>query len=163
MKPRKRLKDNILTINSKIKAYTLSEVLIVLILTTIVVSISFSILNLVHKQFYSIKGNLNETTKLQFVSTRFKLELDKHEDIILDPSKNKISFISPIDTSYVYLNKEYLLFANDSLKMPRITYFKKGSKVSSGPIDAIKMEFDKKSLTNVIFISKSQDASQLMR
>jgi len=48
--------------SSKIKAFTLNEMLVVLLITAIVVGMSFAVLSLVQQQMHGIDGNYKKNT-----------------------------------------------------------------------------------------------------
>ena len=45
----------------KIKAFTLSELIVVMVLTLVVAGMAFSVLQLVQKHMYAIKGNFENS------------------------------------------------------------------------------------------------------
>ena len=50
--------------NSKVQAFTLSEMIVVLIITSIVIGMAFSVLRLVQKHMGGIQDNFNRSTEL---------------------------------------------------------------------------------------------------
>ena len=55
----------------KVKSFTLAELLVVMVITAIVVGISFSVLTLVQKQLKFVDVQLEKSTQLDF----FKLKI----------------------------------------------------------------------------------------
>tara|TARA_R110002094_G_scaffold202065_1_gene173391 strand:+ start:295 stop:504 length:210 start_codon:yes stop_codon:yes gene_type:complete len=62
--------------NFKIKAFTLSEMVVVTILTSIIVGIAFSVLSLVQRHMYSIKQNFNNNTELSKLEQALWIDFD---------------------------------------------------------------------------------------
>ncbi|WP_299517042.1 prepilin-type N-terminal cleavage/methylation domain-containing protein, partial [uncultured Flavobacterium sp.] len=55
----------------KVKSFTLSELIVVMIITVIVVGIAFSVLLLVKKQIKGIEKNYQKTTQLALFEEKF--------------------------------------------------------------------------------------------
>ncbi|WP_406755908.1 PulJ/GspJ family protein, partial [Tenacibaculum maritimum] len=53
--------------NKKIKAFTLSEMLVVLVISSILISLTFLILSMVQQQVEIIQGNLKRKQQVQFL------------------------------------------------------------------------------------------------
>jgi len=63
---------------NKIQAFTLSEIIVVLILTTIIVGLAFSVLTLVQKHMRSIQSNFYNTTELKKLETSLWLDFNRY-------------------------------------------------------------------------------------
>jgi type II secretory pathway component PulJ len=150
--------------NKKIEAFTLSEMIVVLILTAIVVGLAFSVLTLVQKHINSIQNNFNNTTQLNKLEqslnldfNRFsKIEFNELDDVLFFSNevetkayRFKDSFIvKDIDTFYISINKKALYF--------------EGSLKQRGTLDAIKIETSKAFQNKNLFVFKKNDATQFI-
>ena len=55
-----------MAIDKKIKAFTLSEMLVVLVISSIVIAAAFLILTMVQKQFMVVQKNINNKQEINF-------------------------------------------------------------------------------------------------
>ena len=83
---------------NKIKAFTLSEMIIVLILTAIVVGLAFTVLGLVQKHMLSIQKNYNTQTEVKKLETSLWLDFNRFSKIEFDNIENKLKFKTEIDS-----------------------------------------------------------------
>ena len=79
--------------NKKIMAFTLSEMIVVLILTSIVIGLAFSVLNLVQKQMSAIQDNYNKSLELNKLETALWLDFNRYSDIRFNELDNELSAI----------------------------------------------------------------------
>ena len=79
---------------SKVKSFTLSELLVAMIITVIVVGLAFTVLNLVNKQIAVIQKNYNRTTNLAFFKQRIWLDFNKHSQIIFNSNFDTFKLVS---------------------------------------------------------------------
>lgn len=123
--------------DTKLKSFTLSEMLVVLIITAIVVGMAFSVLGLVQKQIRGIEKNFGKTTDLALLEQQLWQDFNGHNSIGFQ--NEKITLISAIDTVQYVFKEGFVLRNNDTidarLKIDRALY--DGTEVKSGSIDAI--------------------------
>lgn len=143
----------------KINAFTLTEVLVVIVISALVVGMALSVLNLVQQNFYSIRENFQNTTDQQLLQQQVAVDFNRYHYIRVNSSGDGIIMKNPID-SIAYNFRENLMIRNlDTMptKVPEVLFFYKGKKVLLGKIDAIKLSSGKEN-TGYIFISKYNDA-----
>jgi|694.fasta_scaffold30750_4 hypothetical protein len=150
--------------NSKVKSFTLSELLVTMIITVIVVGLAFTVLDLVRKQINAIQKNYNRTTELAFFKQRIWLDFNKNNDIIYNAIENQVVLKSDFDTiSYnfkddiVIRNKDTL---NTKVKIEKI--FFKGIEIKQGIIDAISFLEEKEASDSKFIVFKNNDATFFM-
>jgi len=68
--------------HSKISAFTLSEMMVVLVITSIVVGIAFSVLTLVTKQFKAIEHSYDLQTQLTMFKEQLALDFETNEGLL---------------------------------------------------------------------------------
>lgn len=148
--------------SKKVNSFTLSEMLVVMIITAIVVGIAFSVLSLVQRNIEKIKNNLNITTELSLFEQRLYTDFNEHNYITKE--NNKLMLISDIDTLIYNFNEEFLIRNTDTipLKLDIISTFYFGNKVENGNIDAVYISAKEEINDYGIFVSKQNDAVQLM-
>lgn len=147
----------------KIHAFTLSEMLVVLVISSIVISLAFVTLTLVQKQVSVIKNNFNERQEIQFLErilwhdfNSYSVEYHKQSDTFF--LKNSIDSIQ-----YV-LNDTFVVRNNDTLavSIKNKQLFLDGSQVQDGIIDAIRLETNTNFRNNLVFVYKFKDASNYL-
>lgn len=151
--------------NNKIAAFTLSEVLVVLILTAIVVGMAFSVLSLVQKHMSGIQKNLARITELNKLEIALWIDFNKYNSASFSVTENQLLLYSEIDSTQYSFTKEYIIRKKDTfkIKIERNTLFFKGEQLEeTGVIDAIKLETSKAFQNRKIFIYKENDASKFM-
>lgn len=146
---------------TKVKSFTLSELLVVMIITAIVVGLAFSVLNLVARQIRTIEKNFQKNTELSLFEQRLWQDFNEHSTIKY--SDSKLILLSDVDTVYYTFNEEHVLRNRDTIhtKLSIDNTYYLGRKVRSGYIDAISLSA--KELPDYsIFVSSKSDASHFM-
>jgi len=145
--------------NKKLNAFTLSEMLVVLVVSSIVIATAFAVLNLVQKQVFSIKGNFSKQQQNQTLErvlwkdfNTYKAYYNKVEDII--------EFTGDTNSVMYTFNTDFVLRNTDTIatKISDKTFFLDGKKVTDGDIDAITIFTEKLYDTNKIFVYKHKAA-----
>lgn len=151
-------------LNKKLKAYTLSEIIVVLVLTSIVVGLALSVLQLVQKQMTALKFNNENNLKVKNLETRLNLLFNQSEQIMAN--EGKIYFYKPNDTitAEFYLNT--FVIGNDSLNIITSnfdTYFR-GETIENGYIDAISFDTEiNKNIYKPLFVYRANDAKTKLK
>ncbi|GGB73407.1 hypothetical protein GCM10007424_11650 [Flavobacterium suaedae] len=148
--------------SNKVKSFTLSEMLVVMIITAIVVGIAFSVLNLVQRQISGIEKNFSKTTALSLFEQRLWADFNRHNNIIAN--SNTIIFVSDVDTVLYTFNENHVLRNTDTINTKLITnkFYYLGKEVQSGTIDAVLISAGKEMSNYSIFASMEHDASYFM-
>lgn len=151
-------------LTTKIQAYTLSEMIVVLILTSIVVGMAFSVLNLVQKHMRGIHNNFNANTKFHLLEQSLTLDFNRFSDIRYDSVDDELIFSSELDTKTYTFTQDYILKGRDTFPVPlasKMFYFD-GLNVEKGKVDAIKLEASKTFQNKRLFIYKHNAANIFM-
>ncbi len=147
--------------NKKIQAFTLSEIIVVLILTSIVVGMAFSVLRLVQKQMFAIQQNYNGATELNKLETVLWLDFNKYPNIRYYGLENKLVLKNTIDSvSYVF-SEACIVRKLDTfpIQLEEKTFYFDGLLSKTYPIDAIKLRTNKSFQNRELFIYKQNDAT----
>lgn len=146
----------------KIKSFTLSELLVVMVITAIVVGIAFSVLNLVQKQIRGIQKNYAKTTELALLEQHLWQDFNLHYNAIYN--EQKLLLFSDTDTITYSFNTDYTLRNTDTIplkiEVSRMYYL--GKEVQSGAIDALSVAAEKELPDYSIFVSSKHDASHFI-
>jgi len=151
-------------INKKISAFTLSEMIVVLILTSVVVAIAFTALDLVQKHMLSIQHNYANNNEFTALETSLWLDFNRFHKVKFNVAENELQFISEMDSlSYIFYDT-YIIKRQDTFHVSvhnKLFYFT-GKTVIDGHLDAIKLTTTKKLQHQQLFVFKTNDASVFM-
>lgn len=144
----------------KIKAFTIAEMIVVLVLSSIVISIAIVVLNLVQKQVSGIQFNLEKQNEIQVLDKLLWHDFNKYELHYF--SKEKILLcLNPLDTITYQFDKDFVLRNQDTLKvnLTETVFYLDAEKVVENTIDAIEIQFSEAFQNKTLFIYKTKDAT----
>lgn len=149
---------------TKVQAFTLNEMVIVMIISTIVIGLAFSVLSLVQRHMWSIQQNFKLNTEFNRLEQAFWIDTNKYNIIHFDESENELKFKTEIDSTIYQFNPDYVLRDRDtfSLKIDQQIFFFNGNKVSKGRIDAFRIQLSEQYKNQSIFVFKQNDAFQFV-
>ncbi len=148
---------------TKVKSFTLSEMLVVLIITAIVVGMAFSVLTLVRKQVNILKLNSEEETEIELLKSKLFIDFNSFSEVNYI-EKKQIFFKNEIDSTLYIISDNFIIENQDTLttKLYSFQTFYKSNIVTQGRIDAIEIEIEKNKKTKEsIFIFKMNDAEEI--
>jgi type II secretory pathway pseudopilin PulG len=148
----------------KIQAFTLSELVVVMLITVIVVGIAFSVLQLVQKQLYGIQTNFGNITNVRLLEQSLYIDMHRSNLIQYDEVNNKLHFISEIDTVSYQFEKDYVHKVTDTFNVAvrDMKLFFEGIETNTAKIDAFKLTTSKEFRKATIFIFKRNTANTFM-
>lgn len=150
--------------NKKLNSFTLSEMLVVLIITAIVVGLAFSVLSLVKKQVFKLQTDTDKKTQYDLVKNKLYFDFNTYSKAYI-VDEHSFMFKNEIDSSiYSYNNALLVLNKKDTLQknIKEIKFFYKNIEIKEGRIDAIKIVIEeRKDIFNSIFAYKYNDATDL--
>ncbi len=144
---------------NKVKAFTLTEILVVMIISTIVISLAFTVLNMVQKQVSVIKKTIDIKENIQ--SLERVLWRDFNEFGHAELNGNQLYFKSLIDSVSYTINDEIIIRNSDSINLVALSsiFYLDGEVCKKGHVDAIKVNFKAPYSSNDLFIFGYKDAS----
>ncbi|MHC0446335.1 PulJ/GspJ family protein [Flavobacterium sp. 3-218] len=148
----------------KLKSFTLSELIVVMIITAIVVGMAFSVLRIVQKQIHTIQTNFEKTSTLALFEQKLWQDFNETHTIIYDNSRQTLIMTSEIDTVTYSFQENFSLRNQDTIKLkiiPNKALFK-GKEIISGPIDALSILAETELPDYRIFVSKKNDLTFFM-
>lgn len=149
-------------VNKKIKGFTLSEMLVVMVLTIIIISMAILVLNLVQNQLKGIQQNFSNTTELRTLKQSLWRDCNKG-DVFYDDVNDQLICTSPIETVLYKFKEGFIIRNNDTLNIEIAEKkFFLDAKESKGIIDAVELKFSKKFQYRELFIYKTKAASFYM-
>ena len=151
-------------INKKMEAFTLSEMVVVLILTSVVVGLAFSVLSLVQKHMLVIQTNFNNKTELNKLEQSLWLDFNQFSNIEYDDYEEELRFKNDLDSTSYKIQETYIIRESDTfnIRFQNREFFFDGNKTAKGIIDAVKLETTKDFQNQPLFIFKENDAKNFM-
>lgn len=147
--------------STKIKAFTLTEMLVVLAISAIVATLAFSILSLVSGNLGAIQRNYELNTTQSLLQQQLTIDFNRYHQMSFHPSRQQLVGKTPLD-SVVYSFSEKVVLRNDDTILNseyKLQLYCQGRSVTKKAIDAIKLELTTESDQN-IFVYKHNDAAQ---
>ncbi len=146
-------------INQKIKAFTLTEVMVVIVISAIVAGLAFSILGIVQRNMSTIEDNYAYQTELQSLEVALTIDFNTHTNAQWNAREDILTLSSPIGKrQYKFLTDSITSDIDQYLiKTKEKRFYFEGEPVNSGRIDAVKLTFDKTTDLHRIFVFKHND------
>ncbi|MEP2236878.1 MAG: prepilin-type N-terminal cleavage/methylation domain-containing protein [Maribacter sp.] len=140
---------------NKIKAFSLQEMMVVLVITTVVVGMAFAVLNLVQRQMGSIETIYAIKTDINQLRQSLWIDFSRYDYIFIDQKGNKILLSNELEgRQYEIINGNSIRTENLEMKFESIAYYFDNQKVVQGEIDAISIITSKDTGHQEIFVFK---------
>lgn len=138
----------------KIPAFSLQEMVVVLIITTIIVGMAFSVLNLVQKQMGSIQTIYEVKTDVNKLRQSLWIDFNRYADIRYDQKKGQINALNEIGSRrYEITDGNYIRNENGlEIAFESINFYFENRLVLNGQIDAIEIMTSKDTGFQQIFV-----------
>lgn len=148
-------------IKQKIQAFTLSEMIVVMILTSMVVGMAFTVLGLVQKHMQTIQDNFSKNTEINKLQQAMWLDFNRYTNIKINKSGDALLFATEINSVTYKFTNTNIIKDKDTFNLicqQKTSYFA-GNQVQEGQIDALKLKFSKAFENQVLFVFKQNDAA----
>ena len=148
----------------KIKAFTLSEMIVVLLITTIVVGMAFSVLNLVQRQMNGIERNYEKNTELNLLRQSLWIDFNRNDRVFYDQKSGELSFINGLGKLNYLIGENLIVKDKDTFRLKWETqkYYFANEEKSFGEIDAIDFRTTKEFGSQKLFVYKSNSSTSYM-
>jgi type II secretory pathway component PulJ len=149
--------------NNKIAAFTLSELIVVILITVIIIGLAFSTLNLVQTHMRSIESNFNKSMQRQLLEQRLTIDMHRAQMSFIEPQQNMLKLQNEMGITTYGFSENSVITSTDTLdiNIQKINYFYLGDTAIDRKIDAVKIFTDTIN-DKFIFIAKPNDAHFLM-
>lgn len=146
--------------NKKIPAFTLSEILVVLAITAIVIGIAFSVLTLVTKQYNAMRDGYAFRSEVVKLKQRLSLDFNTASSANWNPKDEQLILFHREENIIYSWSPEYVIRNTDTLNLPIIEAIpmRQGLEVEKGVIDGLKLRASQGREDTHIFISREVDA-----
>lgn len=148
----------------KIKAFTLSEMIVALLITTIVVGMSYSVLNLVQKQMYGIEENYQKNTELYLLKQSLWIDFNSCDRAFYNAKTGELTFTNELKTTLYNIHKNRIAKEKDTFAIDwelQKFYFENKEQLI-GEIDALDFKTTNEFGNQQLFVSKNNSASTYM-
>ena len=147
----------------KISAFTVGELLVVMVISSIVVTIAFLSLSNIQRQVRKV----NTTFELQQKILRLERVLVQDFQLYqsrLDRENQTLVFFSGNDTVWYFFDSNKVIRQRDTLELTqnKLTLYLEGNKITQGDFDAIELSFSETYNQQGFFLSKKKDAAYYM-
>ncbi|MEL4309130.1 hypothetical protein [Joostella sp. CR20] len=144
---------------TKIQAFTISELIVVMIITVIVIGLAYSILSLVQSHMKGISYNLENTTELNLIKQALTYDFNVYSQAEVKQS-GTILFKNELD-SIIYTHEENILIRElDTFNVTTksVDFFLDNKVITFGRFNAIKLILNLEGKETEIFIYQPTDA-----
>ncbi len=150
--------------HAKIKSFTLSEMIVVLVITSIVVGLAFSILNLAQRQMKGVAENYAGTTQLQLLEQSLWADFHRYQTISYDPGKEELQFKHELDSVHYRFEPDKIIKDKDTffITIENKIFYDKGNVTAGGVLDAVKLQTTAEQQAKKLFIFKKNDATNTL-
>ena len=141
----------------------MGELLVVLVVSSIAITISFLALENVQKQLKSIQDVFETQQQINHLEKSITTDLNRFT-AVYHASKNNIVFKDGNKTIQYQIRKDYILRNKDTigLSTKELTFYLNGIQVTNGVIDALDFSFSKTYAQSGFFSYKIKDAAHYM-
>lgn len=145
-------------------AFTIAEMLVVMILSSILVLMVLTILNLTQRHVNGVQTFGYSNDDLITFDRILTNDFNTTDDIFYNKEIDELWSIKPLDTIKYKFEDEYILRNNDTLNIyiNNKTCFLAGNIVVSGKIDAVELEITNSKKNFNLFFFNNPDAKSLM-
>ena len=147
----------------KVNAFTISELLVVLVISSIVISLTFIVLGLVQKQISQIQKGYQDQQEILLLKRVLLKDMNTHR-VFFNKKENRLSCTNSLDTIQYSFKPNYIVREIDTfkLKIKAKQLLLDNKIVESGWIDAAQLEFDQTFTAKKVFIYKVKDAAHYL-
>ena len=151
-------------IDKKIPSMTINEMLVVIIISTIVVGMAFSVLRMVQQHMWSIEKYISKNRTITSLEQSLWIDFNRYSSINYNSQKSTLFFKSELDSVTYRFDTELVVKNRDTFRLATKTkhLFFDGNRIESGKIDALKLILEKTPIEKSLFVYKRKDAHQFM-
>lgn len=150
-------------ITKKLNAFTLSEMIVVLIVASIVIAMGFSVLNMVRKQVTAIQRNYQKKQTVELFESRLIRDFNSY-NASFNKNSDELLFKNTKDSILYTFLKQGIVRQKDTffIEVANKTLFLEGGEVSQSYIDALEINLTEQFRKSKIFVHKVKDATYYM-
>lgn len=145
---------------NKLNAFTLAEMLVVLVVSSIIIAMAFLVLNMVREQVISIHKNYQKKQEVHFFEVRFSRDFNERNGYY-NEKENRFTLTNPKDSIvYSFLDK-MIIREKDTffIEVANKKLFLDGKEVNDANIDAVEINLSNEFANKQLFVQQIKDAS----
>ena len=148
----------------KVQAFTLNEMIVVLLITVIVVGMAFSVLDLVQKQMKNIEGIYDVKLEANNLRQSLWIDFNKYSSVFYDEEDERLHFSNELGTKQYEITEQGIITEKDTfdIQLQSKKFYFNNEISTTGQIDAIELETTKETGGQRIFIYKQNAAVTYM-
>lgn len=148
----------------KIQAFTLNELLVVLLITSIVIGMGFSVLQLVQRQMRGINGVYETQTEINLLRQSLWIDFNSYDGVWYDAGNDELIFENQLQTSRYQWFKSYIVKDSDTfhLKTGTKQFYYNGLQKEHGELDGLDLSFTENDGNKRIMVYKTNAASSYL-
>ncbi len=145
----------------KVKAFTLNEMIVVLLITVIVVGMAFSVLNLVQKQMNTIKGIYDVKLETNKLRQSLWVDFNRYSYVFYNQKEERLYLSNELETKYYEITQNTLVNQKDTfyIQLQSKTFYFNNQEKTEGEVDAIELRTSKEAGNQQIFVYKQNAAA----
>ncbi|MGY5351888.1 type II secretion system protein [Wenyingzhuangia sp. IMCC45533] len=151
-------------VKTSIKSFTIIELLVVLLITSIIMGIVFSVHQFVNKQFHEKSLLERSNSNINFLEKKLWREFN-NSICYIGESKFQLNFKKGNLISEFVIEEDFVLINKDTfdLYVENFFFYNKGESVIRGRVDALKLIIPiKNNIKREIFVYKQEDVESLL-
>ncbi|MEA1786111.1 prepilin-type N-terminal cleavage/methylation domain-containing protein [Arenibacter sp. GZD96] len=144
-----------------IPAFTLSEMMVALVITSIVVGMAFAVLQLVQQHMQGIQNNYGNQAQVNLLRQSLWMDLNRYNRVFFDAPQQELFFANEMGTHSYRFEESFIVRDLDTfhLKIVRKAFFFENKEVGQGGIDALLLETEKEFGGQRLFLFKQNSAA----
>jgi type II secretory pathway pseudopilin PulG len=147
----------------KIKAFTLNEMLVVLLITSLVVGMAFSVLRLVQQQMDGLTHNYERNTELNLLRQSLWIDFNQCDGVWYDAPEQKLLFVNELKRVTYQFQGDYVIKERDTFFIPideKRIYFD-GEHARFGEIDALDLRTSQEGGRRIFVFKRNSSTSYI--
>jgi prepilin-type N-terminal cleavage/methylation domain-containing protein len=148
------------TLSQRIKAFTLHEMLVVLLITALLVGMAYSVLRLVQIQMSGIAANYSEAAEIRRLKQSLWTEFHSHDRIWYESETKEMVMANELEQVRYHFMEQMVVKAQDTFKVDirELNPYFETEPVNNGEIDALDMYMGQHGRTR-LFVFKENAAT----
>ncbi len=149
---------------TKIPAFTLTEILVGLALSTVVVGLAYTVMGLMGRNVIAIQDNYSDHTQTDLLEQQLAVDFSRFHQISYDPIEQVLKMKTPIDSIAYTFSEQHILRQTDTVLSQKTepSFFWQGTEVVSGKVDGLKLTFGEEKKQSFLFLYQEIDATHDM-
>ncbi len=145
----------------KVKSFTITEILVVIVITSVVVSLALSVLRMLQRHTLTLSDFQTAKNELYLLNNQLAIEFSKAESIHWSSENEILTFTTPLKQATIAVDSIALSQRQLEVK-ERTVYLQGKEKSASGIIDALKLEMNVKGKDQTIFVYRRNDLNTIL-